>query len=306
MRTFKTAALVITLSLMAVACDGDAGEGGGKDSGGAEAADGGDEGATDGSADGADGSADGADGSADGADGADGTDGADGADGADGSDGADGGGTGGEPVDAVVFSDTFEDVAISGGDYTDRGIGCDNWVLTPFSYSGYDIYIGDFAFWVDGGLMRDAAGEFTSSDPLPAPAGGAQMMYLTGYASLPEGSFGGHFDLRDDLVEVEAERLYTLELALGQRTPFTGGDVYVYLYTTGEVEGDNVVSEVAMPIGDLPDGGFSALRLELDPPDSYAGRPLGVRVLLFQDWTGGYTTVAVDNVVISSFEAPAN
>jgi len=296
MRTFKTAALVITLSLNVVACDGDAGEGGGKDSGGAEAADGGDAGATDGGADGADGSADG---------GADGTDGADGADG--GADGADGGTDGADGGDGfgVIFSDTFEDPALEGGEFTAGGTGCDNWVLTPFSYSGYDPSIGEFRFWVDGGLMRDAAGEFTSSDPLPAPAGGVQAMYLTGYASLWESSLGGHFDLRNDLITVEPETRYTLDLALGQRSPYVYGEAYVYLYT-GLSDEDLVVEELLVPISTLPSGGFAAQRLELDPPDRFAGAPLGVRVLLYQSSTAGYTTFAIDNVTITTAPAAAN
>lgn len=303
MRTFRTAAFVITLSLSVVACDGDAGEGGGKDSGGAEAADGGDAGAADG---GADGGVDGADGGADGADGADGS--ADGADGADGGgDGADGGtdGADGGDVYGVIFSDTFEDPAMVGGDFTAGGSGCDNWVLTPYSYSGYDPYVGEFSFWVDGGLMRDALGEFTSSDPLPAPAGGVQAMYLTGYASMWESSIGGHFDLRNDLITVEPETRYTLDLALGQRSPYLYGEVYVYLYTAFSEE-DLVVEELSLAISTLPSGGFAAQRLELDPPDRFAGAPLGVRVLLYQSSTAGYTTFAVDNVTITTSAAPAN
>lgn len=304
MRPLALMMTLISIPVLAAGCGDDSAEGGAKDDGaaddgsGVDGADGVD-GGGDGTADGTDGADGGGEGGADG--GSDGT--ADGADGTDG--GADGADGGGDPTLGLLFSDDFEAPSIGDAAFTGGGASCDNWVLTPFSYSGYDPYIGDFSFWVDGGLMQDRGGEFTSSDPLPAPAGGVQAMYLTGYASRSDGSIGGHFDLRSDLVTVAAERSYRLDIAVGQRAPYPYGEARVYLYSPLGSE-DYVSVESAMYISDLPDGGFESFSLELDPPDRFAGAPLQVRVLLYQAGLGGYTTVVVDNVSITAIEAPPN
>jgi hypothetical protein len=310
-----SAPLVLTLltASLAIGCgDTDKAD----DDGGADGADGAVDGATDGTSDGSgdgasDGSADGAsdgggDGSADGASdgGGDGSD--DGGDGA--ADGTADGGDGGGTADDVVFSDGFEDVRVEevyGSWATGSGAGVTNWLLTPFSYSGYDPSIGDFEFYVNGGLYTDSPGELTSADPLPAPAGGQQCVYMNGYASRDDGSIGGYFDLKPEAVTIEAERRYVLDLALGRRIGYPNGVAQVFFYADGGGP-DQVLDQADVQIIDLPEGGFANYRLEIDPTDSLAGTPLNVRVQLYQAYTSGHTTFLLDNVTITAVPAAAN
>jgi hypothetical protein len=266
--------------------DGGSAAGGAADGAADASADGASDGAADGSADGSsDGSADGGDGAADGS-----------------ADSGDGGGS----ADEVVFSDGFEDVRVEDGAWvTDDGIGVNSWLLTPFHYSGYDATIGEFLFTVNGGLFTDDYRELTSADPLPAPAGGQQCMYLSGYASRDDGSIGGYFDLHPEAVTIEAERRYVLDLALGQRAGLSGGVAQVFFYADGGGP-DQVLDQADVQIDDLPVGGFANYRLEIDPTDSLAGTPLNVRVQLYQAYIGGYTSFLVDNVTITAVPAAAN
>ena len=270
------------------AADGSSADDGATDGG---ATDGNGEGATDG---GGDGSADGtADGSADGA--ADG-----GGDGAD-----DGAADGGEPVAEVVFEDDFESVRVDSSGYTSNGVGLDSWVLQGVSYSDYDEFGRYYTVAIGGGLYTDVGGELSSADPLPAPAGGQQCMYLNGYSSLTEASVVGYFSLQPDAVIIEAERSYTLDLALGRRTGFSGGLAQIYLWA--DLGGTNqVVAQADVYVTDLPEGGFAPIRLEIDPRDLLAGTSIGVGVQLYHAGVNGYTSFLVDNVTITATPAPAN
>ncbi len=146
--------------------------------------------------------------------------------------------------------------------------------------------------------MQPPPAEVVSYDPLPEPADGRQAMYLIGYDNVGYGLIGGLFDLNPRLLRVEAGRRYTLDLALGQRSPYQLGTARVTFYT-GLAADDYVLDEEYVYITDLPDGGFNHYQLEIDPPDRYDRAGLGVRIELMQDHAG-YSVVMIDNVTITA------
>jgi hypothetical protein len=279
--------------------DSSSADDGADDGSGDGADDGSGDGATDGATDGsADGSADDAtDGSADGS-----TDGA--ADG--GGDGADDGAAdGGEPLAEVVFEDDFEGVRVGASGYTGDGAGLDHWDLWLWDSSYYDEYGFGITESMQGGLYTDVGGELTSADPLPAPAGGQQCMYLTGYSNFADTAFFGRSSLRPGAVIIEAERSYTLDLALGRRTRYSDGRARILLFA--DLHGDDEIEARAeVDMTDLPEGGFAPIRLEIDPSDLLAGTSLQVAVDLNHWGIWGYTSLLVDNVTITATPAPAN